>query len=109
MHLSFDTREGGREGGEIDKTHCFGGEYLAMKEETITLGSGKEASSILEIRRLLILYGEIRNPFLHDGFGPIIVVLAWDLHLDLPLQHCMHEGRLHVVKMLTTVASENEQ
>lgn len=70
MHLSFDTREGGRGGEEIDKTHCFGGEYLAMKEETITLGSGKEASSISEIGRLLILYGEIGNPSVHDGFGP---------------------------------------
>lgn len=70
MHLSFDTREGEREGGGIDKTHCFGGEYLAMKEETNTLGSGKEASSISEIRRLLILYCEIGNPYLHDRFGP---------------------------------------
>lgn len=53
VHLSFDTREGGRGGGEIDKTHCFGGEYLAMKEETITLGSGKEASSMSEIKKTL--------------------------------------------------------
>lgn len=49
-HLTQEKGGGG--GGEIDKTHCFGGEYLAMKEETITLGSGKEASSISEIRRL---------------------------------------------------------
>lgn len=58
------------EKGGIDKTHCFGGEYLAMKEKTITLGSGKEASSISEIKRVFIRYAEIGNPSFHDRFGP---------------------------------------
>lgn len=78
MRCAFviDTRGGGREGGRerrgifVDKTHCFSGESLAMKEETITLGSGKEASSISGIKRPFILYAEIGNPCFHDRFGP---------------------------------------
>lgn len=98
MRCAFviDTREGGREGGgiSVDKTHCYSGEYLAMKEETITLGSGKEASSISGIKRPFILHAEIGDHI--SMIGSDLVVLVWDLRLHSPLQHCMHEGRLHV-------------